>query len=61
MAFRIQEIARAGYRALRAIRFPVGQLTVFVGANGVGITSSTWIEGLRLYGEFGEDDDERDV
>jgi predicted ATPase len=39
MAIRIREIAVAGYRSLRAIRFPVGQLTVFVGANGVGKTN----------------------
>jgi predicted ATPase len=32
----IREVAVAGYRSLRAIRFPVGALTVFVGANGVG-------------------------
>jgi predicted ATPase len=36
---RIRDIAVAGYRSLRAIRFPVGQLTVFVGANGVGKTN----------------------
>jgi predicted ATPase len=35
----IRDIAIAGYRSLRAIRFPVGQLTVFVGANGVGKTN----------------------
>ena len=29
----------SGYRPLRAIRFPVGGLTVFVGANGVGKTN----------------------
>lgn len=28
-----------GYRSLRAIRFPVGGLTVFVGGNGVGKTN----------------------
>jgi|SRR5579862_1417638 len=39
MAIRIKEIAVAGYRSLRSIRFPVGQLTVFVGANGVGKTN----------------------
>lgn len=39
MAIRIKEIALAGYRSLRSIRFPVGQLTVFVGANGVGKTN----------------------
>jgi predicted ATPase len=35
----IREIAVAGYRSLRAIRFPVGRLTVFVGPNGVGKTN----------------------
>jgi predicted ATPase len=35
----IREIAVAGYRSLRSIRFPIGQLTVFVGANGVGKTN----------------------
>jgi predicted ATPase len=39
MALRIKEIALAGYRSLHSIRFPVGQLTVFVGANGVGKTN----------------------
>jgi predicted ATPase len=39
MAMQIKEIALAGYRSLRSIRFPVGQLTVFVGANGVGKTN----------------------
>lgn len=39
MAMRIREVKVAGYRSLRAIRFPVGQLTVFVGANGVGKTN----------------------
>src|SRR5436190_13868117 len=36
---RIREVSITGYRSLRAIRFPVGQLTVFVGANGVGKTN----------------------
>ena len=36
---RIREINIVGYRSLRAIRFPVGALTVFVGANGVGKTN----------------------
>ena len=36
---KIREVSISGYRSLRAIRFPVGQLTVFVGANGVGKTN----------------------
>jgi predicted ATPase len=36
---RICEISVSGYRSLRGIRFPVGGLTVFVGANGVGKTN----------------------
>ncbi len=36
---KIREVGISGYRSLRAIRFPVGQLTVFVGANGVGKTN----------------------
>ena len=36
---RIREVSISGYRSLRAIRFPVGGLTVFVGANGVGKTN----------------------
>src|ERR1700704_1329962 len=36
---RIQEVNAAGYRSLRGIRFPVGALTVFVGADGVGKTN----------------------
>jgi predicted ATPase len=39
MALRIRQVAIAGYRSLRAISFPVGGLTVFVGANGVGKTN----------------------
>ncbi len=35
----ISEISVSGYRSLRALRFPVGGLTVFVGANGVGKTN----------------------
>jgi predicted ATPase len=35
----IREVGIFGYRSLRAIRFPVGGLTVFVGANGVGKTN----------------------
>jgi predicted ATPase len=33
------EVHIAGYRSVRSIRFPVRQLTVFVGANGVGKTN----------------------
>jgi predicted ATPase len=36
---RICEIGVVGYRSLRSIHFPVGGLTVFVGANGVGKTN----------------------
>jgi predicted ATPase len=36
---RIVDVGISGYRSLRAIRFPVGGLTVFVGANGVGKTN----------------------
>src|SRR5499433_1717614 len=36
---RICEFSAAGYRSLRNIRFPIGRLTVFVGANGVGKTN----------------------
>src|ERR1700730_5789995 len=39
MALLVREVHAAGYRSLRAIRFPVGGLTVFVGANGVGKTN----------------------
>lgn len=35
----VREVNIAGYRSLRALRFPVGGLTVFVGANGVGKTN----------------------
>src|SRR2546423_11543158 len=35
----IRTVSIAGYRSLRAINFPVGALTVFVGANGVGKTN----------------------
>jgi hypothetical protein len=33
------EFHAAGYRSLRKIRFPVGRLGVFLGANGVGKTN----------------------
>lgn len=36
---RIGEVSASGYRSLRGIRFPVEDLTVFVGANGVGKTN----------------------
>ena len=35
----VREIAAAGYRTLRSLRFPVRRLSVFVGANGVGKTN----------------------
>ena len=35
----VREVHAAGYRSLRSIRFPVGRLSVFVGANGVGKTN----------------------
>jgi predicted ATPase len=38
-SFQIREIAAAGYRTLRSIRFPVRRLSAFVGANGVGKTN----------------------
>jgi predicted ATPase len=37
---RIREISIAGYRSLRAIRFPVGGLTVFVGAGKTNLYRS---------------------
>jgi predicted ATPase len=33
------DVRATGYRSLRAIRFPVGRLSVLVGANGVGKTN----------------------
>jgi predicted ATPase len=39
MPFFVQEVHATGYRSLKAIRFPVGRLSVFVGANGVGKTN----------------------
>src|ERR1700760_487470 len=39
MALMVREVHAAGYRSLRAIRFPVDRLTVFQGANGVGKTN----------------------
>jgi predicted ATPase len=38
-ALQVCEFGAAGYRSLRNIRFPIGRLTVFVGANGVGKTN----------------------
>lgn len=35
----VRDVAVSGYRSLRAIRFPVGGLSVFIGANGVGKTN----------------------
>ena len=37
--FLVREIRVTGYRSLRSIRVSTGQLTVFVGANGVGKTN----------------------
>lgn len=39
MPLLLRDVQVAGYRSLRAIRFPVGRLSVFVGANGVGKTN----------------------
>ncbi len=39
MPFVVREVHAAGYRSLRAIRFPVAKLSVFVGANGAGKTN----------------------
>jgi predicted ATPase len=39
MSYTVTEIAAAGYRSLRAIRFPLRRLSVFVGANGAGKTN----------------------
>jgi predicted ATPase len=39
MPFFVREVNVAGYRSLRSIRFPVAQLSVFVGANGAGKTN----------------------
>jgi predicted ATPase len=39
MGLRLCDVSIAGYRSLRSIRFPVGRLSVFVGANGVGKTN----------------------
>jgi predicted ATPase len=35
----VNQVRAAGYRSLRAIRFPLGRLSVFVGANGAGKTN----------------------
>ena len=35
----LSEFHAAGYRSLRQIRFPIGRVGVFVGANGVGKTN----------------------
>jgi predicted ATPase len=39
MALGIRDFQATGYRSLRAIRMPVGPLSVFLGANGVGKTN----------------------
>ncbi len=38
MPLNVAAVSASGYRSLRAIHFPVGRLTVFIGANGVGKT-----------------------
>jgi len=39
MTLKIRDFQAAGYRSLRSIRMPVGPLSVFLGANGVGKTN----------------------
>jgi predicted ATPase len=39
MALMLRDVRIAGYRSLRSIYFPVGRLSVFAGANGVGKTN----------------------
>lgn len=39
MPLRLTEVSTAGYRSLKSIHYPVGDLEVFVGANGVGKTN----------------------
>jgi len=39
MALRIRDFQAAGYRSLRSIRVPVGELSVFLGSNGAGKTN----------------------
>jgi predicted ATPase len=46
MAFSVHDIWFKGYRSLRSIHFEVGDLTVFVGANGTGKTNL--YRGLQL-------------
>src|SRR5215472_3384188 len=39
MRLMLTDVHIAGYRSLRSISFPIGRLSVFVGANGVGKTN----------------------
>src|SRR5277367_3724925 len=39
MSLMVSEVRAAGYRSLRAIKFPLGRLSVFVGVNGAGKTN----------------------
>jgi predicted ATPase len=39
MSLMVNEVRAVGYRSLRAISFPLGHLSVFVGANGAGKTN----------------------
>ena len=49
----ITEVAIAGYRSLRDVVLPLGQLTVITGANGVGKTSV--YRALRLMSDIADD------
>ena len=39
MSLTVHDFQAAGYRSLRSIRIPLGGLSVFLGANGVGKTN----------------------
>ena len=84
MTLPVREFRAQGYRSLRSIAYPMSDLDVFVGPNGVGKTNlyralellraaivstgagklrvvgkqdgATVIEGLKAWGEFGDDD-----
>jgi len=49
VTLRLTEVSTSGYRSLKSIHYPVGDLEVFVGANGVGKTNLyRGLEMLRL-------------